>query len=93
MSVVQENHWTCDLCGKVVVERVETDAYSDPTVLPPDGWTAYLAIPEEFREHPLMTVGDGCPECAAAPDWKRYRGTVEERGTFSEEVDDDIVRR
>jgi hypothetical protein len=52
MGIVQTNTFTCEVCGKVETKSEEVGMYSDPVVVPPDGWA--------HRESDDKLA---CPEC------------------------------
>jgi hypothetical protein len=54
MTVVATFAHTCEACGKVANMVIETDLYSDPVVMPPEGW-GYLKDENTFA----------CAECVA----------------------------
>lgn len=70
--VIQENHWTCDVCGAVASVREETSPYSDPVVVYPSGWMS-LEIPPEHRLRPNLDCCDACLSCSHKPNWESYR--------------------
>ncbi len=88
MSVIQTNTWTCDICGATDGVSKDTDAYSDPVVVPPKGWLTDLVVPIEYRIHPLNDCADACPTCADTPNWRLYKA----RNSFPQEVIDKLGR-
>lgn len=59
MAVYQINIWVCESegCNNVETTSQETDAYSDPVVVPPSGWD-YIEQPDKIPDERLA-----CPFC------------------------------
>lgn len=63
MSVTVTFVWRCDVCGAVQGVTDATDAWHDPSAIPPTGWTADYPVPLEKRSHPTNDICDACPDC------------------------------
>jgi len=55
MNIIQTNTFICEKCDKIISISEETSPYSDPVVIPPDGW-GYLKDQNTFA----------CKECIEA---------------------------
>jgi hypothetical protein len=68
--------WICELCGKKGYHSESSDTYAEQSTSENDvpGWTSWLEVPEEYRDHPVNDICIACPKCKENPDWSKYNG-------------------